>query len=151
MKDRNRAERRRRLTAQDHETRRSTTKTVRIARDVPTVFAFLANPANWPSWAVVNVKSTVPSAEPGWWDMMTPHGAARLRVRADAAHGILDHDWMDPQASWTVPARVVANADGAEFMMTFFQPPTFSDSFFDEQIELVDVELAKLKEVLEAA
>jgi len=36
---------------------------------------------------------------------------------------------------------------GAEFMITFFQPP----SFFDEQIKLVDIELAKLKEILEAA
>jgi hypothetical protein len=54
-----------------------------------------------------------------------------------------------PQASWTVPARVVANGAGAEFMMTFFQPATFSDSFFDEQIKLVDVELARLKQTLE--
>jgi hypothetical protein len=55
-----------------------------------------------------------------------------------------------PQASWTVPARVVRNGDGAEFMITFFQPPGFTDAFFDEQIALVDVELAKLRELLEA-
>jgi hypothetical protein len=82
--------------------------------------------------------------------MMTPHGAARLRVRADARHGILDHDFVDPQASWTVPARIVANGEGAEFMMTFFQPPSFADDFFDEQTKLVDIELAQLKKVLEA-
>jgi hypothetical protein len=35
-------------------------------------------------------------------------------------------------------------------MMTFFQPPTFSDSFFDEQIRLVDTELARLKQILES-
>ncbi|HLY58327.1 MAG TPA: hypothetical protein VKS60_22385 [Stellaceae bacterium] len=33
---------------------------------------------------------------------------------------------------------------------TFFRPPGFSDAFFDEQIKLVDIELAKLKELLEA-
>jgi hypothetical protein len=49
-----------------------------------------------------------------------------------------------------VPARVVRNGDGAEFMITFFQPPGFTDAFFDEQIALVDVELAKLRELLEA-
>jgi hypothetical protein len=138
------------MTIQNRSTRRSTTKTVRIERDVPTVFAFLANPANWPRWAVVNVKSTTATNDPDWWDMMTPHGAARLRIRGDATHGILDHDWMDPQASWTVPARIVPNDGGAEFMMTFFQPPSFDDAFFDQQIKLVDIELAKLKEVLEA-
>ena len=80
--------------------------------------------------------------------MMTPHGPAKLRIRPDARYRILDHDWHDPQASWTVPARVVANGAGAEFMMTFFQPATFSDSFFDEP-KLVGIELTRLKQALE--
>ncbi len=82
--------------------------------------------------------------------MMTPHGAARIRMRTDARHRILDHDWIDPQASWTVYARVIPNGGGSEFMITFFQPPGFTDAFFDEQIKLVDFELAKLKEILES-
>jgi hypothetical protein len=80
---------------------------------------------------------------------MTPLGPAKFRVRPDARYGILDHDWHDPQASWTVSARIVANGAGTEFMMTFFQPATFSDSFFDEQIKLVDIELTRLKQILE--
>jgi hypothetical protein len=131
-------------------TARSITKTVRLDCDVETAFAFLANPGNWPQWAIVNVQSTSPTADPPWWDMTTPHGAARLRIRADAAHGILDHDFVDAQASWTVPARIVRNGAGAEFMITFFQPGSFADEFFDEQIKLVDLELAQLKKVLEA-
>ena len=133
-----------------HATLRSITKTVRIECDPDAAFSFIANLANWPSWAIVNVKSTRPSSDPEWWDMLTPHGAARLRMRADARQRILGHDFVDPQASWTVPARIVANGAGAEFMITFFQPPGFSDDFFDEQIKLVDIELAKLKEILEA-
>jgi hypothetical protein len=134
-----------------HATIRSITKTVRIACDPRAAFDFLADLGNWPRWAVVNVKSTRRSDDPTWWEMVTPHGEARLRMRADARHGILDHDFVDPQASWTVPARVIANGGGAEFMITFFQPPGFTDDFFDEQIKLVDIELAKLKELLEAA
>jgi len=34
-------------------------------------------------------------------------------------------------------------------MMTFFQPPQFTDTFFDDQIKLVDKELATLKEIPE--
>jgi hypothetical protein len=34
-------------------------------------------------------------------------------------------------------------------MITFFQPPAFTDTFFDEQIALVDTELATLKRILE--
>jgi hypothetical protein len=129
----------------------SVTKTVRIACDPQAAFGFLADLGNWPRWAIVNVKSTSRTDDPDWWDTVTPRGMARLRMRADASHGILDHDFIDPQTSWTVPARIVRNGDGAEFMITFFQPPGFTDTFFDEQIKLVDIELAKLKELLEAA
>lgn len=129
---------------------RSVTKIVRIACDPQAAFDFLADLGNWPLWAVVNVKSTSRTDDPDWWDMVTPHGTARLRMRACARHGILDHDFVDPQASWTVPARVVRNSDGTEFMITFFQPPGFTDAFFDEQVSLVDIEMMKLKELLEA-
>ena len=131
-------------------TARSITKTVRLDCDPERAFAFLADPGNWPRWAVVNVKSTSPSGDPEWWDMVTPHGAAKLRLRADPRHGILDHDFVDAQASWSVPARLVRNGGGAEFVITFFQPPRFSDAFFDQQIALVDRELATLKAILEA-
>jgi hypothetical protein len=131
------------------ETVRSVIKTVRIDCTPKAAFDFLADVANWPRWAVVNVLSTRPTADPEWWDMVTPHGSSRLRVRADERHGILDHDFEDPMASWTVPARVIANGTGAEAMITFFKPPAFTDEFFDEQMKLVDIELAKLKQVLE--
>lgn len=130
---------------------RSITKTVRIACDPKAAFAFLGDLGNWPRWAIVNVKSIRRGDDPEWWAMVTPRGAARLRMRADPSHGILDHDFVDSQANWTVPARVIRNGDGAEFMITFFQPPGFTDAFFDEQIKLVDIELMKLKELLEAA
>jgi hypothetical protein len=48
-----------------------------------------------------------------------------------------------------VPARVVADGDGAEFMMTFYQPPSLGDHEFRTQIDLVDIELTTLKEILE--
>ena len=138
-------------TSQTHATLRSTTKTVRIACDPRAAFDFLADLGNWPKWAIVNVKATSRTPDPEWWDMVTPRGAARLRMRADTKLMTLDHDFVDPQASWTVYARVIANGGGTEFMITFFQPPGFTDAFFDEQIALVDTELAKLREILEDA
>ncbi|MFI9063860.1 SRPBCC family protein [Streptomyces sp. NPDC053429] len=130
-------------------TPRSITKTVSIDRPAEDVFAFLADPANWSAWAVVNIKSIEPTDDPDWWAMTTPVGSAKLRLRADAQYGILDHDYLDDTASWTVPARVVPNGTGAEFMITFYQPPTFTDQFFEEQIALVDTELTTLKRILE--
>ena len=48
-------------------------------------------------------------------------------------------------------ARVIANGRGAELIIAFIQPSGFTDSFFDEQIDLVDVEMTKLKQLLQAA
>ncbi len=131
-------------------TARSVTKTASIARPPAEVFAFLADPANWPRWAVVNVQAIKPTSDPEWWLMDTPRGEARLRIRGDAESGLLDHDYLDREAAWSVPARVVPNGEGSEFMITFFQPPGFGDAYFDQQIALVDTELAALKEELEA-
>ncbi|MEU8980409.1 SRPBCC family protein [Streptomyces sp. NPDC048309] len=131
-------------------TARSVTKTVSIDRPVADVFAFLADAANWSRWAVVNIQTIEPTDEPDWWLMTTPHGPARLRIRGQAEFGVLDHDYVEDMASWQVPARVVPNGIGSEFMITFFQPPAFTDAFFDAQTALVDTELATLKQVLEA-
>jgi len=125
---------------------RCITKTVSIDAPVECVFAYLANAKNWPQWAIVNAKA-VSSRDDDWWDMTTPAGPAKLRIRANAEYGILDHDFEAPDASWSVPARVVPNGTGSEFMITFFQAPHFTDAFFNEQVSLVDRELAKLKDV----
>ncbi|MFF8727130.1 SRPBCC family protein [Streptomyces sp. NPDC015171] len=127
----------------------SVTKTVAIDRPYEEVHAFLADPANWPRWAVVNIQSIEPTDDPDWWRMSTPQGPAKLRLRARAESGVLDHDYVDDTASWRVPARVVPNGDGADFMITFHQPPSLTESAFREQADLVDIELATLKKILE--
>jgi hypothetical protein len=71
-------------------------------------------------------------------------------TQPDASTGRLDHDFRDPQASRTVPAQVVPNGRGAEFLITFFQPGALDDAEFDRQAVLVDTELATLKRVLES-
>jgi len=126
------------------------TKTISIDAPQDRVFAFLADAANWPKWAIVNVKSVKP-ADGQWWDMETPAGMAKLRIHANAEFGILDHDFSAPDASWTVPARLVPNGNGCVFMMTFFQPPSFTKQFFEEQAALVDRELDQLKSLMESA
>jgi uncharacterized protein YndB with AHSA1/START domain len=130
--------------------RYSITKSVSIDAPTARVFEFLANAANWPKWAIVNVKSVKP-VDGEWWEMETPAGSARLRIRPNVALGTLDHDFDAPDASWTVPARVVQNGGGSEFMITFFQPTSFAKEFFEEQVSLVDNELAQLKKLMESS
>jgi hypothetical protein len=71
------------------------------------------------------------TGDPDWWQLTTPRGAGQLRIRAGAETGLLDHDFRDPQAAWSVPARVVANGRGADFLITFFQPAVLDDDEFD--------------------
>jgi hypothetical protein len=133
---------------------RSVTKSITIDRRAGDVHAFLADAANWPQWAIINVLAIEPGDEPEWWTMTTAEGPAEIRIHADATSGVLDHDFRgdpdDPTAVATVPARVVANGRGAEFLMTIFQPPELDDEEFDRQIALLETELAMLKRVLEA-
>lgn len=127
---------------------RSITKSVDLRASPERVFDFLNDPLNWPKWAIVNMKSAKPAAN-GWHDIETRHGKGQLKMASNKPLGLLDHIWKDPQASWTVPARIVANGEGSTFLITFFQPPILSDEAFNAAALEVEIELAKLKEILE--
>ncbi|HEV2498308.1 MAG TPA: SRPBCC family protein [Terriglobia bacterium] len=127
---------------------RSITKSVDLRVSPERAFDFLNDLENWPKWAVVNMKSVKP-ATGGWYDTETRQGKGQLKMVSNKSLGLLDHVWKDPQASWTVPARVIPNGDGATFLMTFFQPPVLDDNAFDSASKEVDIELARLKEILE--
>ena len=129
-------------------------KSVTIDRPAAEVHAFLADVTNWPRWAIVNILSVQPGTEPDWWSIEAPQGPAEIRLRADPATGIVDHDFRDPAYPddvATVPARVVANGRGAHVSLTIFQPPGMDDADFEREMAPVDRELATLKELLERA
>jgi hypothetical protein len=57
-------------------------------------------------------------------------GPAEIRINADRITGIVDHKF-------------------AEFSMTIFEPPQLDDVEFERQLQLIETELAVLKDVLE--
>lgn len=128
---------------------RSITKSVDLCVTPERAWGYLSDPMNWPKWAVINMKSVRPRLD-GWYEMETRQGKGQLRMQTNEALGLLDHVWKDPQASWIVPARVVANGEGCTFVMTFFQPPVLSDAEFETAAREVDKEMSKLKELLES-
>lgn len=127
---------------------RSAIKSVDIQATPDKVFAFLANPMNWPQYAVVNLRSVSPGKD-GWFHAVTKSGEGALKVNAVKELGVFDHVWKDPQATWQVYSRVVPNSEGATVMMTLFQPAVMSDQQFDEAMTQMDTEMKKLKEILE--
>lgn len=128
--------------------RRSITKSVDVRVSAERAFDFINDPENWPKWAIVNMKSVKPATD-GWYETETRQGKGQLKMVSNKSLDLLDHVWKDPQASWTVPARIVPNGDDSTFMMTFFQPPALDDEAFDTAAKEVDTELARLKEILE--
>ena len=68
---------------------------------------------------------------------------------SDAKHGILDHVWKDPQGSWKCHMRVIPNGEGATLMTTFFPPSQIDEKTFSRSMQEMDLEFAKLREILE--
>ena len=97
---------------------RSVTLSVTIDRPAGDVHAFLSDAANWPRWAVVNVLDAEPGHEPGWWRIATAQGPGEIRIRAEAATGVLDHDsatrtsrdgWQRCRRVWLRTAAVLTS------------------------------------------
>jgi hypothetical protein len=126
------------------------TKSIWIDAQPAAVFAFLANGENWPKFAIHNIFSIRPGEE-GNWLIETPRGPGQLRLKTHAAHGIVDHEFIDAQEGrWEVPARVVpAGDDGTVFMMTLTKPAQMPEPDFQVGMKLLDEEFATLKRLLE--
>lgn len=129
---------------------RSAIKSVDIQTPFENAFGFLANPMNWPLYAVVNLRSVSPG-DNGWYKIVSKYGEGEIKLNPVKELGICDHQWRDPQASWTVPLRIVANGDGVTVMMTFFKPPVMTDEQFEQAMSEMDVEMSKLREILESS
>lgn len=127
---------------------RSAIKLADIQASPEKVYDFLVDPMNWPQYAVVNLRS-VSARHDGWFKAVTKFGEGEIKVDGVKEFGILDHVWKDPQASWKVYCRVVPNGDGSTVAFTLFQPPVMNDPQFDHAMKEMDIELAKLKEILE--
>lgn len=127
---------------------RSAIKHVDIQAGTDKVFTFLADPMNWPQYAVVNLRSVSPGSD-GWFNAVTKFGEGRIKVNGVREFGLLDHIWKDPKAEWMVFTRVVPNGAGCTVMMTLFQPPVMTDAQFDQAMKEMDTEMARLKELLE--
>jgi hypothetical protein len=128
---------------------KSDTKTITIERDEQTVFEFVANPENLPSWAKGFARS-IRRAGDGWI-IETPHAEElNLRYVTDAEFGIVDyHISPAPGVEFVVPSRVVRNESGAEYIFTQFQLANMSDAAFEGQVRTLTQELAILKNTLE--
>lgn len=128
----------------------SVTKTIQIQCPIEKAFEFLADPANMPQWAIHNLKAIEPATATSW-RIDTPRGAGMFVPHFEQAHGIVDHEFIDPkEGSWQVPARVVSlGPETSLYMITLTKPEPMSAEAFEQGMVLMDDELKTLKNILE--
>jgi len=86
----------------------------------------------------------------GWWSFTGLHGKARLKFNADKSLGILDHQYIDEESSWSVPMRVVASGDFSEVVITLNKPDELSDGQFDQRISEIGEMIVTMKNIIES-
>jgi hypothetical protein len=122
----------------------------RIARSAADVYAYVADPANLPLWSS-GLGSGIEQVD-GEWFIDSPEGKLRFAFVPANEFGVLDHEVTFPSGeTFYNPMRVVPFDDGAEVVFSVRRFGDISDADFDRDTAAVAADLAKLREVLEAA
>jgi hypothetical protein len=121
-----------------------------IDRPATEVYDYAADPAHLPEWAP-GLGSSVENVD-GRWFVETPAGRAGLAFVERNEFGVLDHEVTLPSGDVIYnPMRVVPNGDGCEIVFTLRRLPDMSSDDFERDAGLVQADLTRLKQVLEAA
>lgn len=128
----------------------STTRHISIAIERPAdeVYAFLAEPPNFPKWAE-GLGHGFSHVEGMIWSAQTPMGPMRIAFSERNAYGILDHTLLPPEGpAMHNPMRVMPNGSGSEVVFTLFRRD-MSDEEMVRDATMVARDLAALKALLE--
>lgn len=85
----------------------------------------------------------------GSWSFSTERGNANLKFIQNKTFGILDHLYVDDEAKWEVPMRVIPSGDESEVIVTVIKPESITDSQFDERMVEVEKMFSNLKHIIE--
>jgi hypothetical protein len=122
---------------------------IAVPRLAAAVYAWLADPAHWVQWA--SGLGALRQLDDGRWVAEQPEGLMTVVFSPRNPFGILDHTVTMPSqngmagAEIYVPMRVIANADGAEVVLTLFRQPGVDDEKFATDAEWVMRDLERLK------
>jgi hypothetical protein len=121
-----------------------------IDRPATEVYDYVADPAHLPEWAP-GLGSSVENVD-GRWFVETPAGRAGLAFVERNEFGVLDHEVTLPSGDVIYnPMRVVPNGDGCEVVFSLRRLPGMSREDFERDAGLVQADLTRLKQILEAA
>ena len=120
-----------------------------INRDWRSVYDFAHRPENMSRWAS-GLGEGLRADGDGWLADGGPLGEVRVNFAAPNALGVIDHVVDMPSGLRVHNAfRIVPNGDGAEAMFMVTRLPGQSPEQFEEDARHVEVDLQRLKEILE--
>ena len=121
-----------------------------IDRPAADVYRYASDPANLPAWAP-GLGSAVENID-GHWFVETPAGSAGFAFVERNELGVLDHEVTLPSGDVIYnPMRVVSDGGGSEVVFTLRRLPGMSNEDFERDAGLVQADLTRLKQLLEAA
>ena len=122
----------------------------RIARPADAVYRYAADPANLAHWAP-GLGTAVEQVD-GEWFVDSPMGRVRVTFAPPNEFGVLDHEVTLPTGeAFLNPMRVVPYGKGCEVVFSVRRFPGVTDDEFARDSGLVAADLARLKQILEAA
>jgi hypothetical protein len=113
------------------------------------VIAFLVDVHNWTAWAPW-IRSVRRSSS-GDWTLDTNAGPMKVHFAEQDTPGILDHEVTLASGVRALNSmRVLANGSGSELVMVLLQSPEASTEQFEQDVQAVRDDLARIKTVAEA-
>ena len=85
----------------------------------------------------------------GWWSFTTIRGPAKLKFNENRQLGILDYQFVDNEAKWNVPMRVISNGNDSSVITTIIKPDGISDQSFDERMIEIEKIMEFMKQIIE--
>ena len=85
----------------------------------------------------------------GWWSFTTLRGPAKLKIYENRQLGILDYQFVDNEAKWNVPMRVISNGNDSAVITTIIKPDGISDQSFDERMIEIEKIMESMKQIIE--
>jgi len=85
----------------------------------------------------------------GWWSFTGSHGKSYLKFNEHKSNGILDHQFIDEESTWTVPMRVIPRGDYSEILIILNKPDELNDKQFDQRISEMGDVIIVMKNIIE--
>ena len=126
------------------------TLTLRIARPVEEVYAYLVNPANLAGWTAVSNGRPQPELGPLMWLFDAPLGTAMVQFTPVNPFFVLDYTvHAGSERAQVAHVRLIRNGLDTVLTHTVVQHPTVSDAAFASEGEWMWSDLLVLKSLME--